>query len=62
MKTSMPFARASSHDVADRQDLPGEVGDVGELDDPGPGRDRLADPVDEVLRVDGERDREGDRS
>ena len=38
---------SQAHHIADRQDLPRKVGDLGELDDFGPGRDRLADAVDE---------------
>ncbi len=37
------------HDVADRQDVPREVHDVGDLDHPGPLRQRPAKPGDDVL-------------
>ena len=35
-------------DLADGQDLPGQVRDVRDLDDPGPRRDRPAEAVDDV--------------
>ena len=47
------------HDVADGQDLPRDVDDVGELDDLGPRGDRALDLIDEV-RGRGERHLEGD--